>query len=116
MMWEVHFGGKVRRWTEEDLRNKLRKNKVSGVELARRVGDDEWTPLYATDLYRETVPHTGDPKSGVLRRIWSPFIGHSTAFVTVRCVVVGKRRTATLGSVVGHWPRVPRCRGDYCHG
>lgn len=83
MMWEVHFGGKVRRWTEEDLRNKLRKNKVSGVELARRVGDDEWTPLYATDLYRETVPHTGDPKSGVLRRIWSPFIGHSTAFVTV---------------------------------
>ncbi len=83
MMWEVHHEGKVRTLTEAKLRDKLRDNKMAGVELARRVGEDSWSPLYTTQLYREVVPHTGDPAANVRQRIIRPFIGHLTSFLTV---------------------------------
>jgi hypothetical protein len=82
-MWEVHHDGKVQSMTEVDLRAMLQENKISGVELARRKGEDTWSPLYSTDLYRTAVPHSGDPVANVRQRIVGSFTGHLTAFVSV---------------------------------
>ena len=83
MMWEVHHDGKVRALTDAELREMLRKNKLAGVELARREGEDSWSPLYSTDVYRQVVPHTGDPAVNARNRLLQPFVFHVAAFVTV---------------------------------
>lgn len=82
-MWEVHHDGKVRTLTEAKLRAMLRKNKLAGVELARRSGDESWAPLYSTELYRKAVPHTGDPARGVRQRLLQPFLVHLVVFLAV---------------------------------
>jgi hypothetical protein len=83
MMWEVHHDGKVRKLTEAKLRSMLQKNKLAGVELARRKGDDAWAPLYTTEIYRQAVVHTGNPAVDVRNRLIQPFLVHVATFASV---------------------------------
>mgnify|MGYP000727981883 CR=1 FL=1 len=82
--YQVQTGvDEIDEWSEEKLRKKLRKNDVSGLELCRKKGDEEWTPLYELPFYLDEVPGQGDPKDVARRRVAQGFTWHVIAFMTV---------------------------------
>lgn len=83
MSWQVHSDGKVRHWSEDQVRRKLEKGDLSGMELVRTPEQDDWRPLHTTPLFRDAVPHTGDAASQAMWRVRAPLFAHAFAFVAV---------------------------------
>ena len=67
-MWHVDTNGSVKQLSEEKLRKKLRSGAFSGRQLARRAGEEEWAPLYESELFQQEVAFTGSPREAAWRR------------------------------------------------
>jgi hypothetical protein len=89
--WHVaeHRDAKAKRMTEGELRHKLRSNDLSGMELARPDGTDEWIPLHELPVFQEEVPTDGDPRRAALRRVSRSFVGHAGIWAAVLGVTGG---------------------------
>ena len=81
--WSVQIEDKVKDFTEEDLRKRLRKRKLTGVELCRFEGEESWRPLHDTELFRQEVPFSGDPGQEARKRAIAEFGWHAGAFLGV---------------------------------
>ena len=83
--WHVadHRDAKPKRMTEGELRQKLRGNDLSGMELARPEGVEEWLPLHELPIFLEEVPTDGDPRRTALRRVTRSFVGHAGIWAAV---------------------------------
>jgi hypothetical protein len=73
----------IRRMGEERLRRKLRRRRLSGLELVRREGEEGWTALHDRKVFREEVPVGGDPRDAARWRVVREFGGHLAAFIGV---------------------------------
>ena len=84
-MWEYYIqkDGKVRRMSERDLRDRLRKGKYSGMELVRRADESQWQALHETMMFREEVPMTGSPLDYARWRMVRSFGIHLLAYLAV---------------------------------
>ncbi|HET9315791.1 MAG TPA: serine/threonine-protein kinase [Vicinamibacteria bacterium] len=79
-VYHLQEGDKVRTYEEEDLAEKIRKQKLSGMELVRREDDERWLPLFETRVYRLEVPNAGDPQSVARSRALRALFGHFSGF------------------------------------
>jgi len=59
----------VHQLDEEVVQAWLRSSNLTGVELARREDDESWRPLHELPIFREAVPHVGDPRDAARRRV-----------------------------------------------
>ncbi len=75
--------GKTKSITEERLRKRLRRNRYSGTELIRQVGEVEWIPLYQSVVFRQEVPLRGDPADWARKRKVMEFLRHTVCFIGV---------------------------------
>ena len=82
-MWKVHHDAKVREWNESTVRRKLRKGKLTGIELVLEPGSEDWRPLHSTPLYAQVVPHVGDSEQAALGRVSGSFFSHAASFAIV---------------------------------
>lgn len=82
--WRIQKDGSTHTWSEDKLRRKLRSGDLTGVEVARPDGVDEWRPLHAWPVFREEVAVEGsDTERAALDRQLQGFVGHLVAFVGV---------------------------------
>jgi len=75
--------------TEGELRHKLRSNDLSGLELARPDGVEQWIALHELPIFLEEVPTDGDPRQTALRRVTRSFVGHAGIWAAVLGVTGG---------------------------
>jgi predicted Ser/Thr protein kinase len=72
-------GGGVRTYDEAELADRIRRGRLTGVELARRDDEEEWRPLFESRVFRREVPAPGDPRQAArwraLRALGGPFTG-----------------------------------------
>ena len=73
--------GKTKSVTEKRLRRRLRRNRYSGTELIRQVGEAEWISLYESAVFRQEVPYRGDPVDWARKRKLQDFFCHAASFV-----------------------------------
>lgn len=81
--------GKVVEWREEKLRRKLRGRDLTGLELIRHGEDEHWRPLHELAMFREEVPHLGDPGDVARRRVARGFMGHLLGYAVATTFVFG---------------------------
>lgn len=97
--WRIDDDGKTRELTEQELREKLRRGKLSGVELARPEGEEGWRPLHAWPLFQEEVAVSGgDTELAALDRRAKGFAAHFVVFVMVMLGL-----TAAQGHLPSWW-------------
>lgn len=103
----VQKDGKVVEWTEAKLRKQLRAGHLTGVELARRPEEDNWTPLHDLAMFREEVPHVGEPRDIARRREVSGFAWNALAFAGVSIFFLGPSVASLIWAIflVGHAAR-----------
>jgi serine/threonine protein kinase len=97
-------GEKVRRYDELTLAKRIRSGKLTGAELVRRDGEDDWQPLFESRVFRREVPGVGDPRDTARWRLLRALGGHFSAFF-----IVGVIMFATQGHVpfwMGIWGAV----------
>ena len=82
----VQVDRKVRRLSEHELRSQLAKSKFSGLELMRREDEVQWRPLHETRIFREEVPHEGNPVDAARWRVVRGFAGHFAAYLAVNII------------------------------
>jgi serine/threonine protein kinase len=99
--FEIDSDGKVRTISESRLRRRLRSNRYSGMEMVRREGDDVWVPLHETRVFREEVPHRGDPRDAAGMRRLMGFLNHFAAFFIFGAVMFFK--TGEVPIWMGYW-------------
>ena len=87
--WRVQKGNDILDLTEEQLRKKLRKNDLSGAELARSADDSEWKPLHTLAIFKEEVAFSGSSREATMRRVIVPLIGHAAVFVAFGTFIFG---------------------------
>jgi serine/threonine protein kinase len=80
-------GGKIRRYDETELADRIRRGKLTGVELVRREGEEVWQPLYESHVFRREVPSAGDPREAARWRVLRAVGGHFGAFFSVSAIV-----------------------------
>ena len=94
-MYHLQEGDKVRTYEEDDLAERIRKGKLSGMELVRREDEESWLPLFETRVYRLEVPNAGDPRSVARSRSLHALFGHFSGFFITGVVMY---------SIQGHLP------------
>jgi hypothetical protein len=77
----------VRRYSEPQLAALIRRGKVTGEELVRRDGDEQWQPLFTSRVFRLEVPSTDDPRDAVLMRKVRGAGGHLSGFFITSVVM-----------------------------
>lgn len=85
--FQVQVKGEVQTHTEQKLRNLLKEGELSGLELVRPPGAQEWLPLHDLELYAEVVPVVGDPRDVARRRVVKAFTGHATGFAITTLIM-----------------------------
>jgi serine/threonine protein kinase len=99
--YEIDSHGKVRTISEARLRRRLRSNRYSGMEMVRGAGGGAWVPLHETRIFREEVPHHGDPKRAAwLRRVMG-FLQHFAVFLVFGAAMFYK--TGEFPYWMGFW-------------
>jgi hypothetical protein len=88
-------GGKVRRYDELELVDRIRNGKLTGVELVRREGEETWQPLFESHVFRREVPTVGDPVEAARWRVLRQVAGHFSSFIIVAAVMFANQ---------GHFP------------
>lgn len=81
--WLIQRRGRVRTMDEDLLRQRLRRGRITGAELARREEDRDWRPIFELPIYKEEVPLGRDPIWESQRRLIVPMIMHCVAFAMV---------------------------------
>jgi hypothetical protein len=76
-------GGKIRSYDERELADRIRRGKLTGVELVRREGEEVWQPLYESHVFRREVPNVGDPWEAARWRVLRQVAGHFGSFFLV---------------------------------
>ena len=87
-IYHLQEGDKVRTYQEDDLAERIRKGKLSGMELVRREDEERWLPLFETRVYRLEVPNAGDPQSVARSRALRALFGHFSGFFITGVVMV----------------------------
>ncbi len=88
-MWDYYVqssDGRVRRMSEAELRSKLRRGKLNGLELARRADVAEWRPLGQLPLYSQEVAFQGDPLDHARLKAVRGWLIHAMSFLAVNLV------------------------------
>jgi hypothetical protein len=80
-------GGRVKTYDEEELAERIRRGRLTGVELARREDEEEWRPLFESRVFRREVPAPGDPRQAARWRALRALGGHFTGFFIVGVVM-----------------------------
>ncbi|MFN8092325.1 MAG: serine/threonine-protein kinase [Vicinamibacteria bacterium] len=80
-------GGRVKTYDEGELAERIRRGRLTGVELARRDDEDEWRPLFESRVFQREVPATGDPRQAARWRALRALGGHFTGFFIVGVVM-----------------------------
>jgi predicted Ser/Thr protein kinase len=80
-------GGKIRRYDELELVDRIHSGKLTGVELVRREGEETWQPLFESHVFRREVPTVGDPVEAARWRVLRQVAGHFSSFVIVAAVM-----------------------------
>jgi serine/threonine protein kinase len=93
--YHVQSDDKVKEWDEQQLTDRIRDGKLSGLELVRRSDEESWQPLFETRIYRLEVPNAGDPREVARRRATHALGGHFTGFVTTALIMY---------AIQGHFP------------
>jgi serine/threonine protein kinase len=83
---------KVKEWDEQQLTDRIRDGKLSGLELVRRSDEETWQPLFQTRIYRLEVPNAGDPRDVARRRALNALGGHFTGFMTTALIMFAIER------------------------
>ncbi|RLB49803.1 MAG: hypothetical protein DRI90_24245 [Deltaproteobacteria bacterium] len=83
----VQKEGEVHTYSKAKLLKQLRKNDLSGLELVRREDEEQWCPLYETEMFRREVPHRGNPQDAARWRLLRDFGAHLAIWVIVCWVV-----------------------------
>ncbi len=85
----------IRSYDEEELVRRIRRGKLTGVELVRRDDEEQWQPLFESRLFRREVPSFGDPRDAARWRVLRALGGHFTGFIITAIVMYGTQ---------GHFP------------
>ncbi|MEM6291278.1 MAG: protein kinase [Myxococcota bacterium] len=88
-MWEYFVqgtDGRVRQMSEAQLRKKLRKKQLGGLDLARRSDEPTWRPLGEHTIYADEVAFVGDPLEHARRGKVTGFGFHFLAYLAVNLV------------------------------
>jgi serine/threonine protein kinase len=94
-VYHVQTGDRVRSYDEGKLAQLIRRGRLTGAELARRDGDEQWRPLFESRVYRREVPTSGDPRDAARRRLLRGVAGHFSGFFITGVVMY---------SLEGHLP------------
>ncbi len=73
----------TRRMSEDRLRRRLSRHRLSGLEMVRREGEDHWSALHDRRVFREVVAVTGSPRDAARWHLVQGFGGHLAAFIGV---------------------------------
>lgn len=104
--WRIAAFTQTLTFTEGTARVLLRLGLLSGTELCRPETREAWAPLYTTSMFRDEVPHTGDPAIKAHRRralrwfplalplMWTTWFGRSLATGAVGKRLVGEPSAA----------------------
>ena len=79
-MWHIEYENNVKIWSEKKVRRKLRAKELTGLELVRKEGSDQWMPLHQTELFALTVPISDSPELTARRRRRTGLIIHMVVF------------------------------------
>ncbi|MET0556148.1 MAG: serine/threonine-protein kinase [Vicinamibacteria bacterium] len=85
--YHVQTDDKVKEWDEQQLTDRIRDGKLSGLELVRRSDEETWQPLFETRIYRLEVPNAGDPREVAHRRAIHALGGHFSGYVTTALIM-----------------------------
>jgi serine/threonine protein kinase len=99
--YEIDSDGKVKTISEGRLRKRLRSNRYSGMEMVRRERGDAWVPLHETQIFREEVPHRGDPRDAAAMRRLFGFFNHFAVFFVFGVFTFAK--TGEVPFWMGYW-------------
>jgi serine/threonine protein kinase len=80
-------GGRVKTYDEEELAERIRRGRLTGVELARRDDEEDWRPLFESRVFRREVPAPGNPRQAARWRAMRALGGHFTGFLIVGTVM-----------------------------
>ena len=81
--YHVQQGDEVKVYSDAKLRSKLRSRDLTGLELVREEGFEDWGPIHDLALFREEVPFTGDPRDAARRRLAHGFFSHLSIFAVI---------------------------------
>lgn len=123
-VYHVQVDDKIRIYEEADLAERIRKGKLTGMELARRDDEDDWQPLFDSRVYRREIPVTGDPREAARWRALRGLGGHFTGFFITGVVMFSLQgalpfwmaiwgavlAVQTIGSLPKIWPLLRRGR------
>ncbi len=79
-VYHLQEGDKVRTYEEDDLAERIREGKLSGMELVRREDEERWVSLFETRVYRLEVPNAGDAGAVARSRSLRALFGHFSGF------------------------------------
>jgi len=85
----------VRVYDEVELVGLIRRDKLNGAELVRRDDEEQWQPLFESQVYRREVPAIGDPRDAARLRMLRGVAGHFTGFFIASVVMF---------AIQGHFP------------
>ncbi len=101
---QAEGGGRVKSFDEGELAERIRRGKLTGVELARRDDEEEWRPLFESRVFQREVPAIGDPRQAARWRALRALGGHFTGFFI--CGVVMYATQGHLPFWMGIWGAV----------
>lgn len=81
--WTIQRGDRVRSISEEQLRHRLRRGKLLGVELVRPPGESRWVRLAELPIFAEEVPAGADPVGEARSRAKMALISSWGAFAAI---------------------------------
>jgi hypothetical protein len=88
-------GQTIRSFDEAELAERIRRGRLTGLELVRKEGEDVWQPLYESHVFRREVPNAGDPWEAARWRVLRQVAGHFSSFAIVAAVMFATQ---------GHFP------------
>lgn len=87
--YSVQKDGKVHELGESGVHSWLQADKLTGLELVRTLDDDQWRPLHELPVFRQAVPHVGDPRDVARRRLARGFAWHFVAYAAIAGGLLG---------------------------
>lgn len=94
--YHVQLTGMVSELSEDELVQRLRGGFLSGLELVRVDGEEEWRPLHELPVYREAVPHVGDSGDAARRGVAKAFGWHLLFYVIITGWLLGASVPAAI--------------------
>jgi hypothetical protein len=87
--YSVQKDGKVHELGESGVHSWLQADKLTGLELVRTLDDDQWRPLHELPVFKQAVPHVGDPRDVARRRLARGFAWHLIIYAAVAIGLLG---------------------------